>query len=91
MLVIELWPALLALEVLVADEDDEGDVEVFVTLNDVNEGDEEKPVDGADDVRALEVGGGWKLEARVDPCEIGGTGVASDEVADTELLLTPPS
>lgn len=72
MLVTELCPALLVAEEerLLLDSllvEEAGAVEVFDTLNEVREGDEEKPVDGADDVIALDRVGGGNTEPRVEP------------------------
>ncbi len=80
---VEPCAALLEAEVTLlldslAVEDDDAAVEEFDTLKDVRVGVEEKVVDGADDAAALEEVGGGKTEPRVDPCEIGITGVASD-------------
>lgn len=72
-------------------ENDTGANGVLDTLKGVSEGEEENAVDGAVDVAMLDVVGGGKTEPRVDPCEIGATGVATDGDADAELLLIPPS
>lgn len=95
-LVTEVWLTLLAEEDGVVEdslllEDEDGSDVVLDTLNEVREAVEENSVEETVDVGAMDDVEGGKTEPRVDPCEIGATGVATDGEADTELLLTPPS